>query len=183
MYVDMWGHWSEDEDQTAVNGPSFFSFFKTQRTPQENILRELDSVRSVVVKELIYLENPETSVADKRKRLTYLFMKDMLDGVNGMILDHKDRLDNEIRQYTSLTAKIISSVFILLVCLAMLLYLYLFAMRQTIDNQSAWLKSFLMWLFFEIFLVCTGLVLIEHVLIPLWSMRSVQTVKKKIAQV
>jgi hypothetical protein len=181
----MWGDWLEGGDQAAITyPPRYLLAFQThQRTPQENLLFELDNVRSIAMNELTYFEHPETSLQDKRKRLSYLFVKDLLDGVHSMILDHKESKDMETRTYTTASAKAISCVFILIVCLAMLTYLYLFAMRQTAESQSAWLRSFLLWLFFEVFLVCTGLVLVEHVLIPLWSMRPVQSVKRKIAEV
>jgi hypothetical protein len=61
----------------------------------------------------------------------------------------------------------------------MLLYIYLFAMRQSRSRQQAWFSSFQVWLFFEIFISSTGLVLVENVLIPLWSMKDLRRVKDK----
>jgi hypothetical protein len=184
----MWGVSTEDESNIAVSRSSsllkrFLPFFKKKPTPQENILVELGNVRSILERELLFLENPSIDEAEKRKRMTYLFVKDLLDGVNGMILDHKDRRDNATKKSASFSAKVTAAVFILLVCLGMLFYLFLFSIRQTVTAQNAWFNSFLLWLFFEIALISTGVVLVEHVIIPMWSMRAVSGVKQKIVWV
>ena len=110
----------------------------------------------------------------------YLFVKDLVDGVHGKILDRKDARDNARKNQVSLAAKAAACVVLFIVCVAMLFYLYLFSIRQTVGAQKAWLNSFLLWLFLEIVCVSTGLVLFDHVVIPLWSMRKVQRVKDQI---
>jgi hypothetical protein len=141
---------------------------------------ELGNVRKTVLRESSYFNNPLVSDESKRKRLNFLFVKDLLDGVNGMILDHKDRLDNEMVGQVPLWQKILASVFLCVSSLGMLYYVYLFAMNQSSSRQRGWFNSFQVWLFFEIFIISTGLVLVEHVLIPLWSMKEIQRVKEKI---
>jgi hypothetical protein len=153
------------------------------RSSQEKILVELDSVRHQVEQELKYLNDPTALETDKRRRLTYLFVKDLVDGVHGKILDRKDTRDNTRKNQVSLAAKAATCVVLFVVCVAMLFYLYLFSILQTVGAQKAWLNSFLLWLFLEIVFVSTGLVLFDHVVIPLWSMRKVQRVKDQIVQV
>jgi hypothetical protein len=99
--------------------------------------------------------------------------------VNGMILDHKDRQDTERRSQVEGWKKVFVSVLLVTVSVGMLFYIYLFAMRQSKSRQDAWFSSFQVWLFFEIFISSTGLVLVEHVLIPLWSMKDLRRVKEK----
>jgi hypothetical protein len=161
----------------------FKHFTASTRSPQEKILAELDSVRRQVEQELKYFNDPTTLETDKRRRLTYLFVKDLVDGVHGKILDRKDARDNARKNQVSLAAKAFVCVVIFVVCVAMLGYLYLFSLHQTVGAQKAWLNSFLVWLFLEIVCVSTGLVLFDHVVIPLWSMRKVQRVKDQIVQV
>jgi hypothetical protein len=113
--------------------------------------------------------------------MNLLFFKDLLDGVNGMILDHKDRQDchhriNSVESWHKIT----TTIFLFLISLGMLFYIFLFAMRQSQNRQAAWFNSFLVWLFFEICISSTGVVLLEHVLIPLWSLKDIQRVKEKI---
>lgn len=109
-----------------------------------------------------------------------MFVKDLLDGVNGMILDHKDRQDNEIKPEVESWQKILAWGILLLSSIGMLYYVYLFAMLQSTSRQHAWFNSFQVWLIFEVLIISTGLVLIEHVFIPLWSMKEVQKVKERI---
>jgi hypothetical protein len=159
---------------------SLLMYLKRERTPAENMLMELGNVRKTVLRESSYFNNPLVSDELKRKRLNFLFVKDLLDGVNGMILDHKDRLDNEMVGQVPLWHKVVASVFLCVSNVGMLYYVYLFAMNQSSSRQQGWFNSFQVWLFFEIFIISTGLVLVEHVLIPLWSLREVQRVKERI---
>ncbi len=188
--VVMWGESQGHHDKLPVllkRASLFDGVFKNltepKRSPQEKILVELNSVRLQVEQELKYLNDPTTLEKDKRRRLTYLFVKDLVDGVHGKILDRKDARDNARKNQVSLAAKAAACVVIFIVCVAMLFYLYLFSIRQTVGAQQAWLNSFLLWLFLEIVCVSTGLVLFDHVVIPLWSMRKVQRVKDQIVQV
>jgi hypothetical protein len=189
--IDMWGICLEDDD--IRNTPTrialvstlskWMSYFKSAKTPQEKIMLELNFVRLATQKELVFFNNPSIQEDAKRKRLIFLFVKDLLDGVNGMILDHKDRQDNMVKRKVLLRTKVLAATFITAVCLGMLCYLYLFSMRQTVYAQNAWFNSFLVWLIFEILLISTGVVLVEQVVIPMWSMRSVRGVKQKIVRV
>ena len=83
----------------------FKSLTEPVRSSQEKILVELNSVRSQVEQELTYLNDPSTLETDKRRRLTYLFVKDLVDGIHGKILDRKDARDNVRKNQVSLAAK------------------------------------------------------------------------------
>jgi hypothetical protein len=67
--------------------------------------------------------------------------------------------DNARKNQVSLAAKAAACVVLFIVCVAMLFYLYLFSIRQTVGAQKAWLNSFLL---LEIVCVSTGLVLFDH---------------------
>jgi hypothetical protein len=153
--------------------------FGSTKSASERLLLELSNVRKIVCQEASFFKNPVIDEGAKRKRLNLLFVKDLLDGVNGMILDHKDRRDNERRSQVEGWKKMSASLFLVSVSGGMLFYIYLFAMRQSRSRQQAWFSSFQVWLFFEIFISSTGLVLVEHVLIPLWSMKDLRRVKDK----
>jgi hypothetical protein len=159
---------------------TILKYFSNKKSPAENILLELGKVRKSVSRELAFFNNPLVDEATKKKRLNFLFVKDLLDGVNGMILNHKDRRDNESIAQVPLSYKILASLFLFLSSFGMLYYVFLFAMQQTASRQSAWFNSFQVWLAFEIFISSTGIVLIEHVLVPLLCLKDVQRVKEKI---
>ena len=183
--------WGEENDDSNLNltpsvSPlqqlvqSFTKLVSQEKSPTENMLLELGNVRKIVSRETIFFHNPLIDEDKKRKRLNFLFVKDLLDGVNGAILDHKDRRDNETKNQVPSWHKVLGVIFLLVTSLGMLYYVYLFAMRQSSSRQRAWFNSFVVWLIFEICLISTGLVFVEHVLIPLWSMKEVQRVKEKI---
>jgi hypothetical protein len=156
---------------------------KQSKSPIENILFELGNVRLDISRELaMYFNNPLVEEEMKRKRLTYLFVKDLLDGVNGMILDQKDQRDHydALIPSVSIFSKVIASLILFVSAMGMLYYVFLFAMNQSTSRQTAWFSSFQLWLFFEIFIVSTGLVFVEHILLPLWCLRDIQRVKEKI---
>jgi nucleoside permease NupC len=63
-----------------------------------------------------------------------------------------------------------------------LFYIYLFAMLQTRDRQMAWLISFVVWILFEVLIVSSLLVLVQHIVIPSFVVREVQQVKQKVVK-
>jgi hypothetical protein len=153
------------------------------KSPTEKMLFELGNIRNTISRELeIYFNNPVVEEDVKRKRLTYLFVKDLLDGVNGMILDQKDQRDHydAMIPSVSFSSKVLAGATLFISSMGMLYYVFLFAMNQSTHRQTAWFSSFQIWLFFEIFIVSTGLVFVEHILIPLWCLKDLQRVKEKI---
>jgi hypothetical protein len=151
-----------------------------RKRPELVLLDELERVRDAVSGEVVMFESSQLSNAQKSKRLLFLFVRDLLDGANGQILDAKDRRDNSVRQRVTMDMKIGISVVVSLILLGMLFYVYLFALRQTRERQQAWFQSFVVWVIFEVFLVSTGTVLITHVLIPTFIVSDVKRVKQNI---
>jgi hypothetical protein len=115
-----------------------------------------------------------------KQALLYLFFKDLSSLVCGEVLDYKEKRDAVKANRVSIFAKVLGWSFVLVLNFVLLLYVYLFAMRQTRSRQSAWFISFLMWLLFEVFISSTGLVLICHILIPLYVFSDVKKIKDKI---
>jgi hypothetical protein len=76
--------------------------------------------------------------------------------------------------------KLIGWCALLLLNLLMLFYILLFAFSQTGPRQSAWFKSFAIWLAMEIIIVSTSIVLISHVFIPIVIMKDLAQIKKKL---
>ena len=133
--------------------------------------------------ESVHIGNEDHEMA-KRKRLLYLFVKDLSSGVSGDVLSNKDQRDSSIMQgrieRVSLEWKIAGWVFVIVLNVGLLFYIYLFAIRQTQSRQSAWFQSFVMWFVFDFFIAGTGVVLVTHLLIPLSVMSDIRTIKKKV---
>jgi hypothetical protein len=157
------------------------TYFGFGEVPQEvKIMKELDLVRETTMKELEFFGNPWVNELEKRQRLIFLFVKDLLNGINGNILDIKDRLDNSKKLKVTYESKVLTSLFLFVMSFGMLFYVYLFAMRQTSNRQNAWFNSFITWLIFEICLVSSMMVFTQHVLIPLYILSDVKRVKQQV---
>ena len=97
-------------------------------------------------------------------------------------MDTKNRRDKELIPRVSLLQQRTALVILIAIGMGLLFYIYLFAIRQTNSRQVAWQLSFLIWILFEIFIVSTFLVLIQHVVIPSFVTREASAVKRKIAK-
>ncbi len=144
------------------------------------IVSELESVERALKEEKERLEKDKMSEKEKGKRLLYLFQKDLMPGINGMILESKDKRDNVNLKGSSRSAKLISWLFLGSVNVGMLFYILLFALSQDSHRQGAWGQSFALWLIVEIFLVSSLSVMIMHVWIPSVVMRDLGSIKKKL---
>ncbi len=144
------------------------------------IISELESIELALKEEKERFEKEKMSEKEKGKRLLYLFQKDLMPGINGMILESKDKRDNVNVKGSSRSAKMISWIFLGSVNVGMLFYILLFALSQDSHRQGAWGQSFALWLIVEIFLVSSLSVMIMHVWIPSIVMRDLGSIKKKL---
>lgn len=165
----------------------------THSIVQQNLAKELTVVRREVFEEYSWLTegvdrvylNKEACQEAKRLRLLYLFVKDLSSGVGGEVLSKKAQRDGIVSMRTggvSWVWKFSGWLFVILMNLGMLLYVYLFALGQTESRQLAWVQSFVMWLIFDMFIAGTGIVLVTHLLIPLYVMSDIRTIKKKVME-
>jgi hypothetical protein len=121
-----------------------------------------------------------------KARLLFLFQCDLLPGIQGSVLQNIENRDKESMQKktTSTHAKVFAYFFILIVNAGMLFYIFLFAINESNKQQNAWLQSFLLCVFSEVFLSSTQTVFLIHFLIPTLVLRDVSKIQKKmIAQV
>jgi hypothetical protein len=124
----------------------------------------------------------------KRRRLMFLFVKDLSRGVSGEMLLTKYEKDASVAsskkrpklEGVSSRSKVHGWMFVGVLNLGMLFYVFLFAMRQTQSRQSAWFQSFVMWLLFEMVVSSTSLVVLTHLLIPLYVLADVSKLKEKV---
>jgi hypothetical protein len=151
-------------------------------------MRDLSVIREEVFSEYQWFkEGAARAILDKevcekakRKRLLYLFVKDLSSGVCGDVLGNKDKRDRVMADKVSLEVKVLGWLFVALLNLGMLVYVYLFAMSQTESRQVAWFQSFVIWLIFDLFVASTGAVFVTHLLIPLYILSDIRTIKKKV---
>lgn len=173
-----------------------FSRDASHQNAMSDLMQELASVRKEVSHEYQWflsaekgaftteLQSQSSSLRILRKRLLYLFVKDLTVGVSRDVLSDKAARDAMLASMkvnqVSPEIKVLSWLFVIFLNGAMLMYVYLFAINQTSSRQSAWFQSFVLWLFFEIIISSTGLVLIMQLLIPLYVLTDVMKIKRKV---
>lgn len=149
-------------------------------TPEENLLRDLHEVMKQVSKEECIIESSSLSQHEKEKRLMYLFIRDLLPGLNGKILESKDsRTSFQLAKVASST-RAIGWIALFCVNAVFLFYIFLFAMRQSQARQSDWFLTFMIWIIFDITIASTMVVVVVHVIIPSLAMRDLYHLKKRL---
>jgi uncharacterized membrane protein len=155
-------------------------FEKQENTVGDLILSELENVETAIKEEKEFFQKNRLSEREKGKRLLFLFQKDLMPGLNGMILESKDKRDALVINGSSRTAKVLAWAFLVAVNTGMLFYILLFALSQDSHRQKSWGQSFALWLVVEVFLVSTVSVLLMQVLISSLTMKDVGIIKKKL---
>jgi hypothetical protein len=165
-----------------------YVFDRSHNIAEKNLLRDLNMVRKEVKKEAQWFRegcvlryvNDMDCLEAKRKRMLFLFIKDLMKGVGGTVLNNKDSCDNTRTKKVTAASKRMAWIFVVFLNAGMLFYVYLFARTQTSSRQSAWLISFLIWFVFEIAVSSTAVVLFTHLIIPLYVLSDIRTIKKKV---
>ena len=153
------------------------------------IQHEMVKLHVDLKKEQIRFQSKTANLSSERmknKRLLFLFQRDLLPGLQGEILEIKDKRDNLSGSFfsegVSLRAKIASWAFLGLLDVGMLFYVFLFAVSQDSHRQAAWGRSFAVWLVFEVVLISSVFCLVIHVLLPSLLMKNLFQVKKKLVE-
>lgn len=165
----------------------------------QDLLKDLSYVRKEVSREYQIFQDPDTSTSNshiflqqQQQRLMLLFLKDISMGLCHHILANKIQREEIFSKgcHTSTVSRqlnaislpwhILGWIFLLALNFGMLFYVYLFAMNQSHSRQSAWLKSFLMWLGFDFLIASTSMVFVTHLLIPLYVLADITKLKEKV---
>jgi hypothetical protein len=161
---------------------------------EDIILNELKQLYEKSRKEKRHFILSSRSEKEKGKRLLYLFQKDLLPGINGLILESKNNRDSLTSSSSSSSSsgfsikgrskimKVIAWSFLTISNSLMLFYIFLFALSQDTANQKAWGQSFALWLVLEIIIIGTLTVLIMHVWIPSFSMKDIISIQKRLTE-
>ena len=149
------------------------------------MMKELKRVHEELQYELIYFRDVSISQKEKNDRLTYLYVKDMLDHLDGKILNMKVMRETELNgtnKSKSIIIKIIGWIIYLLLTSGMLFYVYLFAVQQSKSTQYSWVLTFCMWIVFDIACVCPGVVYLIHIYLPSLTIKNLNQVKSKVSE-
>jgi hypothetical protein len=143
-------------------------------------LRDLHEVMGQASQEKRVLGNSKFTQHDKDKRLMYLFIRDLLPGLHGKILEAKDSRESFKLSKVSSVLKTLGWLLLFSMNAVFLFYIFLFAMRQSKARQSDWFLTFMIWILFDITVASTMVVVVLHVLIPSLAIRDLRELKKKL---
>ena len=118
----------------------------------------------------------------KTKKLLFLFQKDLLPGITGEILDSKNTREKSSLSPVSRRIKFLATLFLVALDGSMLFYVFLFAISQDGHRQTAWARSFAIYLVLDIVMISTLSVIFMHVLLPSLIVRDVMKIKKKLVE-
>jgi uncharacterized membrane protein len=147
----------------------------------KSLRQELMQLCDILEKESIKFKLLKTE-KEQSKRLLYLFQKDLSPGITGEILESKQQRENVVLQPISPKIKFLAWFFLVILDLGMLFYVFLFALSQDSHHQAAWGRSLGIYLFLDIVLISTLMVIFMHVLLPSLIMRDVGKIKKKVTE-
>jgi hypothetical protein len=176
----LWGLSKTGEFISATGSKGSFSRSSGPSSIENTIKTELHGVRSQLANEFDMFSLGYRDGHEKGQRLLFLFQKDLMPGVNGQILESKQKRDSHKPVARSPASKLAGWLFIVLINLGMLFYIMLFALQETRQRQSAWFQSFMIWLVLDVILVSTAVVYVTHVFIPMIIMRDVAKIKNKL---
>ena len=146
------------------------------------IFQDLKNVKKSIDVEAALLRMKKASNREIGRRLLFLFQCDLLPGISGKILELKGSRDHPKILHKSTMIKLIGWTTLLVLNVLMLFYILLFAFSQTGPRQSAWFKSFAIWLAMEIIIVSTSIVLLSHIFIPMLIMKDLAQIKIKLIE-
>ena len=146
------------------------------------IQSDIQQVITAVNTSLQQFQLDRLSDREKNKRILYYFQKDLMAGLNEQLLDVQDRREHVIVKPTSIVMKWLCWGFLTIAGLSMLFYVFLFGLSRDGIHQRAWAQSFAIWLLMEIALVSSLLVIVNHVIIPIFTMKSVRLIKMKLVE-
>jgi hypothetical protein len=147
----------------------------------KSLRQELIQMYDNLEKESIKFKLVKTQ-KDLSKRLLYLFQKDLSPGITGEILESKEQRENVVLKPISPKIKFLAWFSLGVLDLGMLFYVFLFALSQDSHRQAAWGRSLGIYLFLDIVLISTLMVIFMHVLLPSLIMRDVGKIKKKVTE-
>ena len=146
------------------------------------IVSDLNNVRTKAAKELEYLMQPQVSDSDRGKRLIRLFQQDLLPGLSGDIIESTANETVHASPSVPWWSKVLAWCILSGLNAGMLFYVYLFAMNESLVQQDAWFKSFVLWIVMDSLICATLTVYIKNMVIPSFAMSDLRKIRSKIVE-
>jgi hypothetical protein len=183
-FVALWGL---DQDGQFLDGQSKSSIWSKVFSSVDNgVVRriQVDMMTSMLQaeQERKGFSTCQLSERERSKRVMFHFQKDLMAGLSEQILDAQDSRQGSRRYGRSRTVKVVCWIFLGMEHLGLMFYVLLFGLTKDPPHQQAWAQSFVIWLLMEVVLFATMMVLVNNVLIPMWTMTELKAVRVKVLQ-
>lgn len=196
--LDFLGAWGLDREGIMTRASIFYSqtaprWFERDDRTDLVISKEIARIRKETVAELALLEfSPTSSVEEKKSRLLYLLVKDLLgSAILQAILERKcvsDIFFNDHPRHlsyrylysgkrVSVVGKVLLSGLLCAVVALMLWYIILYAQDRAVQRQEAWLESLIVWIALDLVLFSTLEVYFLQVSFPRLLMKDLAAIR------
>lgn len=145
---------------------------------RRTILRDITRAQYLEACQIDHIKRTYMTEHEVGHVLLFHLQCDLLPGIEGKILETKGYRDTEQVVPVSWPYKILAWIAILAMDVAFLAYIFQYAATQPSPRQSAWFKSFVLYLALEICGISTNHVLISHFCLPCLAFRRAQQIKE-----
>ena len=184
-FDDLWGihsesgHFRSDPEQLSL----MEKLQGKKNDVHSLVLADLSEVRKAATREIEYMSASNVTKAEKGKRLIRLFQQDMMPGLSGKVLETTGSQDKSVKPTPRpVWQHAVGWAIIVGMDTVMLFYIFLFSIQQSNEQQDAWLKSFLVFIFMDIVFVATLIVYVKKIWIPSFAMKDLYKIRDRMME-
>jgi hypothetical protein len=144
---------------------------------RKQVLLGVQRAQIIEQREVQFIKRHGCTNEEAGRNLLFLLQCDLLPGLSGRILENKGTRDSERVEPVSVYVKLIATVLVVALYVGFLYYVLQYAVTQSKPLQTAWFKSFMLYLVFDFVGLSGAQVLVTHYLVPCAAVRKVTAVK------
>jgi hypothetical protein len=144
---------------------------------RKQVLLGLQRAQIIEQREVQHIKRHGCTNEEAGRNLLFLLQCDLLPGLSGRILENKAARDSERVEPVSVYVKLLATVLVVALYVGFLYYVLQYAVTQSKPLQTAWFKSFMLYLVFDFVGLSGAQMLVTHYLVPCVAMRKVIAVK------
>jgi hypothetical protein len=144
---------------------------------RKQVLLGVQRAQIIEQREVQFIKRHGCTNEEAGRNLLFLLQCDLLPGLSGRILENKGTRDSEKVEPVSVYVKLVATVLVVALYVGFLYYVLQYAVTQSKPLQTAWFKSFMLYLVFDFVGLSSAQVLVTHYLVPCVAVRKVTAVK------
>jgi hypothetical protein len=144
---------------------------------RKQVLLGVQRAHLIELREVQFIKRHGCTNEEAGRNLLFLLQCDLLPGLSGSILETTGTRDSERVEPVSVYVKLLATVLVVALYVGFLYYVLQYAVTQSKPLQTAWFKSFMLYLVFDFVGLSGAQVLVTHYLVPCAAVRKVTAVK------